>query len=188
VSISDIKKLVENERGRYPQLDFIMQSGQTLSKEGFNSSQTLNKEAFKAELVAADKTLRALPATAQVASQQGKYVAQYLNLQPTQTEDFSTINFLRKILFQRGDGTAPFAYHHLGSLAYIGGDNAAIDMKDTFLQQILDTFGLDVMSGQGPFLLWRSFYLSEQFSSRTKSLLLFDWVKANVFGRDLSRY
>jgi NADH:ubiquinone reductase (non-electrogenic) len=188
VSISDIKKLVENERGRYPQLDFIMQSGQTLSKAGFNSSQTLNKEAFKAELVAADKTLRALPATAQVASQQGKYVAQHLNLQTTQTEDFSTINFLRKILFQRGDATAPFAYHHLGSLAYIGGDSAAIDMKDTFLQQILDTFGLDVMSGQGPFLLWRSFYLSEQFSSRTKSLLLFDWVKANVFGRDLSRY
>ena len=52
----------------------------------------------------------------------------------------------------------------------------------------LETFGLEVMSGKGTFLLWRSFYLSEQFSLRTKCLLLFDWFKAKGFGRDVSRY
>jgi NADH dehydrogenase len=34
---------------------------------------------------------------------------------------------------------------------------------------------------------WRSFYLSESVSMRTRALLLGDYVKRGIWGRDLSR-
>lgn len=34
---------------------------------------------------------------------------------------------------------------------------------------------------------WRSVYWSEQVSIRTRVLLMIDWVKRGIFGRDLSR-
>ena len=55
---------------------------------------------------------KAFPATAQVASQQGEYLAKRLNglaRQPDATD-------------------APFNYRHLGQLAYIGGESAAVDL------------------------------------------------------------
>ena len=36
--------------------------------------------------------------------------------------------------------------------------------------------------------LWKSFYLTEMFTGRTKTLLAFDWVRTHLFGRDISRY
>lgn len=35
--------------------------------------------------------------------------------------------------------------------------------------------------------LWRGVYWSEQVSLRTRVLLMLDWVKRGIFGRDLSR-
>ena len=56
---------------------------------------------------------KAFPATAQVAAQQGEYLAKRLNG-----------------LARHSDGAtdAPFNYRHLGQLAYIGGEQAAVDM------------------------------------------------------------
>ena len=34
---------------------------------------------------------------------------------------------------------------------------------------------------------WRSVYLSKQFGLRNRFLVSVDWVKARLFGRDLSR-
>lgn len=34
---------------------------------------------------------------------------------------------------------------------------------------------------------WRSVYWSEQVSSRTRALLMFDWIIRGIWGRDLSR-
>lgn len=43
-------------------------------------------------------------------------------------------------------------------------------------------------SGQAGFLLWRSVYLSKQVSGRNRVLVLIDWIKTRVFGRDITRF
>ena len=58
----------------------------------------------------------------------------------------------------------PFRYLHLGSLAYIG--NAAV----------FDLGKLSFMGGLVAMYAWRSVYWSEQVSSRTRALLMIDWI------------
>lgn len=60
--------------------------------------------------------------------------------------------------------SGPFRYKHLGSLAYIG--NAAV----------FDLGKLSVMGGLVAMYAWRSVYWSEQVSSRTRALLMIDWI------------
>ncbi len=123
----------------------------------------------------ADKKIRALPATAQVASQQGRYVANLLNQLPDLTlSDYQQLNL------------QPFRYKHMGSLAYVGGDSAVLDFTGT--KPILDLFNLQPLSGRSAAYLWKSFYFTEMFTGRTKALLAFDWVRTQVYGRDISRY
>jgi NADH:ubiquinone reductase (non-electrogenic) len=99
-----------------------------------------------------------LAATSQVAQQQGKYLARALN-------NLST-----------GKQVEPFTYRHLGMLAYVGGDRALAD--------------LDPIKGRGwaTWLFWRSAYLSRIVSLKNKTLVLFDWVKTTIFGRDVSQF
>lgn len=96
-----------------------------------------------------------LPATAQVAQQQGKYLARAL------TE--------RKAL-------SPFGYKRMGMLAYIGAGRALADLPQV------------QWSGRGAWLFWRSVYLTRLVGPANKVKVLFDWVKARLFGRDLSRF
>jgi len=123
----------------------------------------------------ADQKIRALPATAQVASQQGRYVADLLN----QVTDLKATDLEEKKL-------KPFRYKHMGALAYVGGDEAVLDFTGS--KPILDLFSLKPLSGRGAAYLWKSFYFTEMFTGRTKTLLAFDWVRTQVFGRDISRY
>ncbi|CAF5036678.1 unnamed protein product [Rotaria sp. Silwood1] len=123
----------------------------------------------------ADKKVRALPATAQVASQEGRYIADLLN----QLSDLTIINYQQNNL-------KPFRYKHMGSLAYVGGDSAVLDFTGT--KPILDIFNLKPLSGRGAAYLWKSFYFTEMFTGRTKTLLAFDWVRTHLYGRDISRY
>jgi NADH:ubiquinone reductase (non-electrogenic) len=99
-----------------------------------------------------------LPATAQVAQQQGKYLAKALTNRA------------------RGKTVEPFRYRHLGMLAYVGGNRALADFQS--------------YKGRGwtTWLLWRSAYLSKIVSVKNKVLVLFDWVKAQIFGRDISQF
>jgi NADH:ubiquinone reductase (non-electrogenic) len=71
---------------------------------------------------------------------------------------------------------SPFEYEHAGMLAYIGDDEAIADLPGGWR-----------VGGALTYLFWRSAYLSNLFSLRNKSLVLFDWVKTIVFGRDISR-
>jgi len=113
-----------------------------------------------------------LPATAQVASQQGKYLGRKLHLLATKRD-----TLLANDLPEDTDEavTGPFRYHHLGSLAYIG--NAAV----------FDFGEMTFMGGLAAMYAWRSIYWSEQVSMRTRALLMIDWVVRGVWGRDLSR-
>jgi len=99
-----------------------------------------------------------LPVTAQVAQQEGKYLASALNR------------------LSRGQPVEPFQYRHLGMLAYIGANRALADLE-SFKGK-----------GRATWLFWRSAYLSRIVSVKNKVLVLFDWIKAQIFGRDISQF
>lgn len=100
----------------------------------------------------------ALPATAQVAQQEGKYLAAAL----------------RRL--RQGRPVEPFRFKASGMLAYIGGGEALADLPKV------------KWSGRGAWLFWRSVYLTKLVSPANKVKVLFDWTKAKLFGRDLSRF
>jgi NADH:ubiquinone reductase (non-electrogenic) len=100
----------------------------------------------------------ALPATAQVAQQQGKYLAGALGR------------------LRAGQPVEPFRFKASGMLAYIGGGQALADLPQV------------KWSGRGAWLFWRSVYLTKLVSPANKIKVLFDWLKARLFGRDLSRF
>ncbi len=101
-----------------------------------------------------------LPQTAQVAMQEGKYLAAVLK---------------RKA---RGGEIEPFKFTNLGMLAYIGENEALAEIPKAGISA----------SGMTTYLFWRSAYLTRLVSLKNKVTVLFDWTKAWFFGRDLSRF
>lgn len=97
-----------------------------------------------------------LPSTAQVAQQQGLYLANLFNS--------GRINY------------KPFKFKNFGMLAYIGGHKALADTP-----QFKGT-------GFKTFVFWRSAYLTKLISFKNKLLVLFDWIKTFLFGRDVSNF
>lgn len=52
--------------------------------------------------------------------------------------------------------------------------------------------GCDPKHGRFPFIVatyafWRSAYISNLFSSRNRTLVITDWLKKTILGRDISR-
>jgi NADH:ubiquinone reductase (non-electrogenic) len=99
-----------------------------------------------------------LPETSQVAQQQGKYLADSLTR------------------LARGKQPEPFEYHHLGMLAYIGGNRALADLQHYKWR------------GWATWFFWRSAYLSRIVSLKNKFSVMTDWIKAKLFGRDISQF
>ncbi|MFA5834481.1 MAG: FAD-dependent oxidoreductase [Bacteroidota bacterium] len=99
-----------------------------------------------------------LPATSQVAQQEGYYLAKSLNA------------------LAKERPITPFIYHHRGMLAYIGSNRALADLPQ--------------VKGRGfsTWIFWRSAYLTKLVSWKNKILVVFDWIKTFVFGRDSSRF
>ncbi len=98
------------------------------------------------------------PVTAQTAQRQGKYVGKSLN----------------KIA--KGKPVKKFSYRDLGMLAYIGSHKAIANTKQ--------------FKGSGfvTWIFWRSVYITKLVSLKNKVLVLFDWFKTFVFGRDVSNF
>jgi NADH:ubiquinone reductase (non-electrogenic) len=98
------------------------------------------------------------PVTAQVAQRQGKYVGKSLNK------------------LAKGKQVKPFKYRDLGMLAYIGSHKALANTNQ--------------FKGSGfvTWLFWRSVYVTKLVSLKNKVLVLFDWFKTFVFGRDVSNF
>lgn len=139
--------------------------------------------------------------TAQVASQEGTFLARLFNnmattdatekelrkLSVAQSEAkneeernkiLDEIRALQKQL-RRTKQVGPFQYSHQGSLAYIGKERAVADIS--WLS------GNIASGGTLTYLFWRSAYLSMCFSTRNRVLVVIDWLKAKAFGRDVSR-
>ncbi|KAG6830585.1 hypothetical protein H0H87_007582 [Tephrocybe sp. NHM501043] len=134
--------------------------------------------------------------TAQVASQEGAYLARMLvqmakkdtleqklvsleteRLNASTEEDRKRIG--DEIEAAKGQMAKvklrPFHYSHQGSLAYIGSEKAIADLP--FMN------GNVASGGVATFLFWRSAYLSTLFSLRNRTLVATDWIKVKLFGR-----
>ncbi len=129
--------------------------------------------------------ITSLPATAQVAAQQGKYLGKKLHKTARAAPG-------QHVTVTDEQVSSPFKYFHLGTLAYIG--NAAV----------FDFGKQSFMGGLVAMYAWRSIYWNEQVSSRTRALLMIDWIIRcekviprlfhyqfnicrGIWGRDLSR-
>jgi len=132
-----------------------------------------------------------LPATAQVASQQGEYLARILSSStnidteaPLRDPDQTSLSQqIASFAMNNGEIAAPFQFLNLGILAYTGSGSALAQINVT-----PDSEKTTVKSqGKLGFGLWRSVYLSKQVSWRNRFLVFTDWVKAQAFGRDITR-
>jgi NADH dehydrogenase len=158
-------------RRRFPQAgDHLKRLDRLFEAYDKDQSGTLDFGEMRELLLQIDSTLTSLPATAQRAHQQGQYLARKLNkiaraapgLRMNEVVDGDLDDAVYK----------PFAYRHLGSLAYIG-NSAVFD------------FGNGWASGGGLWALyaWRSVYFAQSVSLRTRMLLAMDWGKRTFFGR-----
>jgi NADH dehydrogenase FAD-containing subunit len=146
-----------------------------------------------------------LPPTAQVAGQQGAYVAHLINrkynigtggidmLPPWKPSE--NLSLADKIFSSVTDSIAdstdedsvpivvlkkPFEFLSLGIMASLSSSEA--------VAQVEAFDGKLNVWGQPAFLLWKSVYITKQVSVRNRILILFDWIKTQVFGRDLSQF
>lgn len=101
-----------------------------------------------------------LPQTAQLAMQAGKYLGKALNRVASGKEPKS------------------FRFNNAGMLAYIGDNEALADIPKAGLH----------WRGAFTYLFWRSAYLTRLVSFKNKILVLFDWIKTRLFGRDMSKF
>lgn len=132
----------------------------------------------------------ALPQTAQVAGQQGEFMARLLNrgydLHQTppklpEKKPFDEFSKQRIWLLVRGLEEAPdFVFLNLGLLAYVGSGEALTQVQ-------LGEVPLFNFAGKRAFALWRSVYLAKQASTRNQALIAVDWLRTGVFGRDITR-
>jgi len=122
----------------------------------------LDEAEFRALLEGMDKHLRSVPATAQVAKQQGHYLAAVANESP-------------EAFFGGAEAQRPFVWTDMGSLAFLGGDEAAARLP-----------GFGVVQGVAAGALWRGYETSNQQSWRSRSAVAFDQIKVRLFGRDTS--
>jgi len=144
-----------------------------------------------------------LPATAQVAGQQGEYLARLLSQgynmcpensvtgieesallppRPDPTRSKTVAENIAAFAIQADDIAAPFQFLNLGILAYTGGGSALAQLQITPADK-----GRLKGTGALGFGLWRSVYLSKQVSWRNRLLVFLDWGKTKVFGRDITR-
>ena len=136
------------------------------SAADLDKDQSLTVEEFRHFLTLVDKELKSLPATAQVAAQQGKYLGKLFSKHPNSLYSKDGVP----------DDIKCFVYRHLGSFAYIGSNRAVLQMP-----------GVGAFKGLATMWLWRASYTSECAGIRMKALVLGDWIKSATVGRDTSR-
>lgn len=135
------------------------------------------------------------PATAQVASQAGTYLGRLFadgydfdvdgtpKLAPGALGERTLRHQLSAVNEKTAGLAPPFNFLNLGILAYVGRSEALVQIA------VGGSGNKKVKgAGQAGFALWRSVYLSKQYSLRNRILVAVDWAKARAFGRDLSRF
>lgn len=146
-----------------------------------------------------------LPATAQVAAQQGEFLGKLMSndycldaaegelLPPLAVDPDQPKSLSQQIAsFAMGDGeiAPPFQYLDLGILAYTGKGSALAQVqvapgKGDPTSETWNPVRLQI-TGKLGFGLWRSIYLWKQTSPKNVVLVTLDWLKVKLFGRDIS--
>ena len=147
-----------------------------------------------------------LPATAQVAAQQGEFLGKLFSndycidpkddttllpplvLDPEQPKSLS--QQISSFAMGESEIAAPFQYLDLGILAYTGSGSALAQVqvapgKGNPMSEKWTPVRLQIKGKLG-FGLWRSIYLWKQTSPKNAVLVTLDWVKVKLFGRDIS--
>lgn len=108
-----------------------------------------------------------LPALAQVAEQQGKYLARHLNA----------------MVKQGKEDCEPFQYHQMGMLATVGTGKGILQLgKDGADKPWLR------WSGFRAWFAWRSAYLTRLGRMQNRIYVMMNWTMALLFGRDMTRW
>ncbi|KAM5588415.1 external alternative NAD(P)H-ubiquinone oxidoreductase B2, mitochondrial-like [Rosa sericea] len=185
LTVQEWKEVINDICERYPQVELYLKNMQMrdivdLLKETKGASATesveLNIEDFKIALSKVDSQMKMLPATAQVAAQEGAYLASCFNrMEKCEKYPEGPLRF-------RGEGRHrfhPFRYKHLGQFAPLGGEQTAAQLP------VLPGDGVSI--GYSSQWLWYSVYASKQVSWRNRGMVISDWVRRFIFGRDSSQ-
>ncbi|KAH8148416.1 uncharacterized protein LAJ45_07518 [Morchella importuna] len=187
-----VRNVIRDLMGQLPQ--------QKNSRRGLAVNEYLVVDGTEGVWALGDCSATKYAPTAQVASQQGAFLARLFNTMArtqaleTELDHLDELSkeakgedqeALEKEIQKKSKAISkvkqlsPFEYSHQGSLAYIGMDKAVADIT---------WFNGNLASGGSlTYLFWRSAYLSMCFSTRNRVLVLMDWLKVKVFGRDVSR-
>ncbi|CAA6656639.1 unnamed protein product [Spirodela intermedia] len=167
LTVKEIQDVLGDICERYPQVELYLKSKQMKSLD-----MELNIEQFKKALEHVDFQVKNLPATAQVAAQQGAYLARCFNLM--QDVEGNPEGPLR-IRESGRHRFRPFRYRHLGQFAPLGGEQTAAQLPGDWIS-----------IGYGSQWLWYSIYASKQVSWRTRVAVVSNWARRFIFGRDSS--
>ncbi|XP_057954348.1 external alternative NAD(P)H-ubiquinone oxidoreductase B1, mitochondrial-like isoform X2 [Malania oleifera] len=179
LTINEFQDVIEDVLVRYPQVDIYLKSKHLrgvkdlLKDTEGNERMEVDIEGFQSVLSLVDSQMKSLPATAQVAAQQGTYLSRCFNRMETSKDNPEGPRRFRgsgRHLFR------PFRYKHFGQFAPLGGEQAAAELPGDW-----------VSVGQSTQWLWYSVYASKQVSWRTRILVISDWTRRFIFGRDSSR-
>jgi NADH:ubiquinone reductase (non-electrogenic) len=186
-----LRPVVKDLMGRIP--------AQASSRRGLAVNEYLVVQGTRDIWAVGDCAVAGYAPTAQVAGQEGTFRARLfnnmaktealeskiselsssMNLQPGNSAAISAEIETHERQLRRIKDAKPFHYSHQGSLAYIGSEKAVADVT---------WFNGNVAAAGGlTYLFWRSAYISMCFSTRNRLLVINDWLKSKVFGRDLSR-
>ncbi|SCU98025.1 LAFA_0G14972g1_1 [Lachancea sp. 'fantastica'] len=172
ISYEEIQDLARELVKRHPQTrEFLYNVEEILPKYDVTSCGTLNFNQITELLSDVESKATSMPATAQRAHQQGKYIGKKLT-KVSRSSDTARVNEAPQLIADESVYKA-FKYVHLGSLAYIG--NSAV----------FDIPGYSFVGGLIAMYLWRGIYFAQTVSLRTRVLLFMDWLKRGFFGRDI---
>jgi NADH:ubiquinone reductase (non-electrogenic) len=125
--LDEFKALMEEAKYKCPQVQTFLSCAQKnveklFAEHDVSGDQRLDINEFKHVLATLDKQLKSLPATAQVASQQGEYLGELLS----KTNGNELLTESEDVLDSRG--LHKFKYRHLGSFAYVGDNQAVLEI------------------------------------------------------------
>ncbi|XP_043697746.1 external alternative NAD(P)H-ubiquinone oxidoreductase B2, mitochondrial-like [Telopea speciosissima] len=182
LTVQEVQDVIKDIQIRYPQVELYLKNRRMKNivdllkdskADDEKKSLELDIEELKSALSQVDSQMKNLPATAQVAAQQGAYLARCFNrMEECEENPEGPIRF-------RGEGRHrfhPFRYKHLGQFAPLGGEQTAAQLPGDW-----------VSIGHSSQWLWYSVYASKQVSWRTRFLVISDWTRRFIFGRDSSR-
>ncbi|XP_020591247.1 external alternative NAD(P)H-ubiquinone oxidoreductase B3, mitochondrial-like isoform X2 [Phalaenopsis equestris] len=181
LTVKEIQDVLEDICLRYPQVELYLKSKRMSSilellkdSKGDAKKEAIEVdiEEFRKALTDVDSQVKTLPATAQVAAQQGTYLARCFNKMKDAEEHPEGPLRIRE---GGRHQFRPFRYKHLGQFAPLGGEQAAAQLPGDWIS-----------IGHSSQWLWYSVYASKQVSWRTRFLVISDWTRRFIFGRDSS--